>query len=370
MAKRFFDRQLHKKPWFRELRIHVQAAVRILFAECDEIGIWEIDLRGLNFHLNLEPGDPAWVSLEDLLAIKNLKLRVVEGDKLFIPDFVPFQYGNDEGVIKAGNKMLRKILTKLRKRSLPFPKIAPQEGKETPAWLLTDFKINLSPIDPPCMGDSSPIDGVKEEYKEEEKEGKGGAGEKESADPPVTAADRERLFQAYPCKKGKAKGLKIAEVEIRTRKDLDQAFIAVSNFNANLIRERRTNKHFDPSFVIGFGTFMGEWRDWLDPNHGRLVIDESPSPPVEIKREEEAEPPIPMGDVAAKFVFLASQFGPRTESEVSNAIMDSFGEEALEWWNAIGRQRIAEWPKNDLRGLARFIESTAARGSPAREATA
>jgi hypothetical protein len=48
MGKRFADTKLHHKVWFRKLPLALREAWRIICAECDVIGVWEIDLDSLN----------------------------------------------------------------------------------------------------------------------------------------------------------------------------------------------------------------------------------------------------------------------------------------------------------------------------------
>jgi hypothetical protein len=162
MAKRFFDTGMRRKPWFRALRGPVREAWGYLLAECDIVGIWEIDIEDLNFVLGIKQGDPDWVTLDELLAVKNFGLQIVEGDKLWISGFVEFQYADDEGLISPGNKLLPKLSSMLKARGLPLPRLKP----------------SLSPSHPPSTPHPSPTHGVKEKEEEEDKERKGGAGGK------------------------------------------------------------------------------------------------------------------------------------------------------------------------------------------------
>jgi len=173
MAKRFFDTGMRRKPWFRALRGPVREAWGYLLAECDIVGIWEIDIEDLNFVLGIKQGDPDWVTLDELLAVKNFGLQIVEGDKLWISGFVEFQYADDEGLISPGNKLLPKLSSMLKARGLPPPRLKP----------------SLSPSHPPSTPHPSPTHGVKEKEEEEDKERKGGAGgkptETDSTPPPT-----------------------------------------------------------------------------------------------------------------------------------------------------------------------------------------
>lgn len=120
-------------------------------AECDLIGIWEINMEDLNFTLNLQPNDTDYIILDDLIGIFDLQL--VDDDKVFIPGFISFQYGDEAGELSVKNKMVPKLLRMLKASGLPPPV----------------FK-DASPMHPPSNSEVSPTHGVKEEDKDKDKE--------------------------------------------------------------------------------------------------------------------------------------------------------------------------------------------------------
>lgn len=91
MSKRFTDTTLHRKKWFRAAPLHIQSAYRIILAECDIAGVWDIDLEVLSVY------SKGTVTLSELLKFINSekeRLRLVDSDKLWVTGFVQFQYGN------------------------------------------------------------------------------------------------------------------------------------------------------------------------------------------------------------------------------------------------------------------------------------
>lgn len=73
----------------------------------------------------------------------------------------------------------------------------------------------------------------------------------------------QEIYSDFPRKKGRAKGFAKARAEIKSIHDLDDLKAAVSNYRQNCILEKK-----EPRFILHFSTFMAEWRDWIDPNHG------------------------------------------------------------------------------------------------------
>jgi hypothetical protein len=87
--------------------------------------------------------------------------------------------------------------------------------------------------------------------------------------------DFEKLYNDYPRKKGKSRGLKICSKEIKTADDYSALALAITNYKADLVKEKTK-----PNFVKHFSTFMGEWRDWIEP-----AIMQSSSPAFKTKEQ-------------------------------------------------------------------------------------
>lgn len=86
------------------------------------------------------------------------------------------------------------------------------------------------------------------------------------------AEQLERVYQGFPRKEGKARGLKIAMREIQSSADLSDLEQAIRAYREHCVRLRK-----EPKFMMHFATFMGEWRDWLDPAHGQplTIVDQT-----------------------------------------------------------------------------------------------
>lgn len=247
MAKRYFDTNLHGKVWFRSLPWRIRESWRILSAECDLIGIWEIDLPGLNLSLNIEKGSPDWVTLEDLLKAFGKRLKHVEDDKLFITGFIAFQYGDESGEISPKNKLLPKLTRMLKARGLPPPCIQ-----------------DTNPKHPPSVSDVSPMGGVKEEDKEEDKDIKGEFEGKDVARfENRFKFDFIALFDRYPRSQKKTQSLALLAENVSSQATYDQVAQAIDRYRAHCEKLGT-----EPNFVLTFPNFWNEWTDWLDPRAG------------------------------------------------------------------------------------------------------
>jgi hypothetical protein len=86
MAKRFTDTDLWDKDWFMKLNCKEKCLIRFIFDKCDVAGVWT----------------PNWVLASTYIGekvtpddLKNFAYRLtfIDSNKIFIPDFVEFQYG-------------------------------------------------------------------------------------------------------------------------------------------------------------------------------------------------------------------------------------------------------------------------------------
>src|SRR5438552_4104796 len=88
---RFTDTGLNRQPWFRKLKPKMKCAVRFLFDECDKAGVWIIDMETLSYFVGED------VTLHELFekinSDKENRIEMFGADKIFIPGFVAFQYG-------------------------------------------------------------------------------------------------------------------------------------------------------------------------------------------------------------------------------------------------------------------------------------
>lgn len=102
MAKRFTDNQKWNKPFFRSLQPAYKILWLYILDECDHAGIWQIDLDVAKIKTGI-----ANLTLEDV--VKYFGDRVVvfdNNEKIFIQDFIDFQYGTLNPVNRAHASVL------------------------------------------------------------------------------------------------------------------------------------------------------------------------------------------------------------------------------------------------------------------------
>lgn len=92
-----------------------------------------------------------------------------------------------------------------------------------------------------------------------EKQKPAGEEKKKRVTPDKPAFDFEALYQKYPRKRGKTRGMKIAERDIRTQKEYDNLSLAIDKY-CQVIKKEKT----DQKYIQLFSTFMNNWLDWLD----------------------------------------------------------------------------------------------------------
>lgn len=80
-----------------------------------------------------------------------------------------------------------------------------------------------------------------------------------------TDFDFESLYKAYPLKKGKTKGMVRVRAEVKTREDFDSLALAIQRYAETVSREKT-----EPKYMLHFSTFMGRWRDFLEPDYGEV----------------------------------------------------------------------------------------------------
>lgn len=88
MAKRFIDTELLRKGWFRALSNDQKILFIYLFTQCDMAGIIEVDFEQVEFYCGIK------TNKEQLFIIFPEQLMMVDdGKRMFLQDFIPFQYG-------------------------------------------------------------------------------------------------------------------------------------------------------------------------------------------------------------------------------------------------------------------------------------
>lgn len=115
MAKRFADTEIWNKDWFLELSIKQKLLMKYIFDNCDCAGVYEISFRNLKNCFDEE------VTLDDFKGLKQVKF--IEKNKVFVEDFIEFQYGVSINDLNPKNNIHRGILKCLAKHKFikPFP---------------------------------------------------------------------------------------------------------------------------------------------------------------------------------------------------------------------------------------------------------
>jgi hypothetical protein len=77
--------------------------------------------------------------------------------------------------------------------------------------------------------------------------------------------DFEGLYLKYPRKEGKSEGLRKLAREIQTRDDFEALGQAIVRYRDHVVKAGT-----EPKFIKHFSTFVNHWRDWLDPEVGKV----------------------------------------------------------------------------------------------------
>ena len=110
MSKRFVDTDLWQKQWFQELDAKSKLLVLYIFQNCDNAGVWNINYRLASFII----GESVTEKDIENINSKNLMFEKFEDDKIFVLDFIKFQYGT----LSENCKPHKPIIEKLKKYNL------------------------------------------------------------------------------------------------------------------------------------------------------------------------------------------------------------------------------------------------------------
>ncbi len=238
MSKRFVETERWKKAWFRKLGSQGRDIWNWLHDNCDSAGVWEIDFDRFSFDVGFE------VDMEQVKKVFGRKLYDLGDNKVWLPKFLSFQYKSLNANNRAGLGILRRVLSLTRD--------LPHLDEETAELLSTFDALNRLSLE----GQLTPQ--VKEEEKEQDKF----LGESEGKFR-LHAVTLEKIYDLYPRKVGKAKGLEKARKEVKTARDVTDLTAAVNHYRKHCEKEQTAAK-----FIKHFSTFMSEWRDWIDSSHG------------------------------------------------------------------------------------------------------
>lgn len=87
MSKRFISTDIWRKQWFRELSPAMKTFWVYAFTNCDNAGVFELDIGLAEFQIGCQ------LDIESILSDFKGQIERLSGNKFFICDYVTFQYG-------------------------------------------------------------------------------------------------------------------------------------------------------------------------------------------------------------------------------------------------------------------------------------
>lgn len=227
MAKRFTDTGRWDKKWYRELGSKLRDVREFILSKCDHAGIWEIDLETVQYFTGQR------VSLADVhRCFKNETIDL--GDKLFIPAFLEFQYGNLSHAVKPHHSVI---------------------GRLEKIGLFQEYQSYLERV---SKGLPNPYLSVEDKEQDKDKE------KDKDKEQEKRRFDFEALYKKYPRKLGKSAGIAKAKSTVKTPEDYDRLSAAIDKFN-----EYHTQAKTEAKFIPYFSTFMSQWADWTESDAGK-----------------------------------------------------------------------------------------------------
>lgn len=112
--------------------------------------------------------------------------------------------------------------------------------------------------------------------------------------------DFERVYERYPKKLGKKKGVDSCKSQISTQEQYDSLLKAVDRYGEHCRKER-----IEAKFIKHFSSFMTSWTDWVSPDAGKVEL--------------------PKGKVVEiKYVNNIETSHPPTNSKLVNELLNKF----------------------------------------------
>jgi len=240
MAKRLTDTTIWKQAWYRELPPKLKCLVRYVFDCCEFDGIWHEDYDLASFQIGQK------VTWGDLKLVFGDKLIRIAPDKIFLPGFIEFQYGELSENVRPHKAVIKQLLLygiDPEKLTLSIP-LAKGTGTDTD----TDKDKN------------------KEKDKDQEKDNQGGVGgfapDVDAEAPPL---DFEAIWQKYPRRVGKTDARERFLRLIKTPEDFAELERAVENYTTEC-RAKQTEEKYIKHLASFLGTADApRWRDWVSP---------------------------------------------------------------------------------------------------------
>lgn len=152
MAKRFIDTDLFKKRFVRGLKGPYKLLWIYLFCECDNAGIWNVDIEAAELFCGQK------YSLSELKKAFAGKIHFFDDEsKAFLPEFIEFQYGEE---LNNKNPAHKAVIMKLEKYQLfsilkegaTKPQDSPYEGATEEPGEVPERKPDTEPEEVPKKG--------------------------------------------------------------------------------------------------------------------------------------------------------------------------------------------------------------------------
>jgi len=101
--KRFTDIDIWDKDWYMDLKPVHKCLMKYIFDKCDAAGCWKPNWKLASTHINEK------VCQDDLKFLPKDQYEILENGKIWIPDFIPFQYGQLSKKSPAHNPVFESI---------------------------------------------------------------------------------------------------------------------------------------------------------------------------------------------------------------------------------------------------------------------
>lgn len=122
MAKRFTDTEKWKRKNIRTMSAEQKLLWFYILDNCDNTGVWHVDIELASFQIGINILESHLLSFGD-------KIEWISDDKIFIQDFIDFQYGTLSHANNA-HKPVILLLTKLGKLAPKQPLNSPSRGAQ------------------------------------------------------------------------------------------------------------------------------------------------------------------------------------------------------------------------------------------------
>lgn len=112
------------------------------------------------------------------------------------------------------------------------------------------------------------------------------------------------IYQEYPRKIGKKKGIEKCKAIIKTQKDFEKVLAAVKKYAKHCVEQK-----FEAQYIKHFSTFMASWEDWVDSEIGTTITGIENKTAVALSREQQIKKFIEQDPTAAETYRVRKELG-------------------------------------------------------------